>query len=922
MNLLEKAKVITTPTAYSDGILHSVKPSVVLGNEIADNNTIDNLGNSILTKLSDLTYNATSDGTGGSTIRPRMSFVAVIGRSYQLEIKPYNQSGSINFKFYDGASYLITSNDLSENISLDFVAQGTIPFIAFDGTQAFDVDFTISLKEKLDADFTFTRNSSATRVGEDGYIQDVQIIGGELVQNGDFEEIGSNVIVQGDWINIDSAAEFYDNKIKINAGVNGGTNRIRQIGVIDSGKTYQYTYEVLENNGVTNLKYYNGSTYAAAPNTVGVHTIYYTHTGSNLDFFIRVNDTTLGNYIVLRDNVSVKEVGQNWVFDNAGDWTFEDGKAVYNDANTNKIYQNISLTQNNKYRIQFTISDASTYARMWIGNIGGNIDYLGSGYVQYTNGTYTTDFVMPSNQTTLAFYGNTGGSSFKLDNISLKEVTDDTNLPRINYEGFSYEETLGEQLVTNGDFTTDSNWIKGTGWTISNGVATCDGTNFAILRQANAAPLNTKLQATLEVKNYVSGSLQFKFAPTAYDLTITENGIYTIETNADNSVNGDIQIVSQSFNGSIDNVSVKKVIGDLPIYGSGKGHFLLEGQSTNLVPYSSDFSQWTIQTNSIVTSNDTISPDGTQNASKLSAGTSVARQSIIYDADFSGDFFYSVFAKKGEYNVIQLTDARDGSRYANFDLNNGVIGSYDVCTPSIEDYGNGWYRCVMAFTQVGLLSIRISIAESPTQARLVNFAGNGSDGIYIWGAMLEVDNLSSYIPTNGSAVTRAAETCNNAGNADLFDSEGVLYAEIKPDVDFSTYALIGISDGTTANNVVLGKSINTGKYYTTLKSGGVNQFSYDFAVDDVFNKIAVRYRENDFSVWLNGVKVHTDTSGVEPSGLSELAFDFGDSTLPFYGKTKMVGVFPYLSNDEMECLTGEGYGTFQAMALANNYTVI
>ena len=207
----------------------------------------------------------------------------------------------------------------------------------------------------------------------------------------------------------------------------------------------------------------------------------------------------------------------------------------------------------------------------------------------------------------------------------------------------------------------------------------------------------------------------------------------------------------------------------------------------------------------------------------------------------------------------------------------------------------------------------------------VDFRGGGTlNEIIIWGANATNSQTyaTSYIPTNGSAVTRAAETCNNAGNADLFDSEGVLYADIKPDVNFSTYALISISNGTNANNVVLGKSINTGRYYTTLKSSGSNQFSYDFAVENVFNKIAVRYKENDFSVWLNGVEVHTDNSGSSPIGLSELAFDFGNSNLPFYGKTKMVAVFPYLSNDEMECLTGEGYGSFEAMALANNYTII
>ena len=54
---------------------------------------------------------------------------------------------------------------------------------------------------------------------------------------------------------------------------------------------------------------------------------------------------------------------------------------------------------------------------------------------------------------------------------------------------------------------------------------------------------------------------------------------------------------------------------------------------------------------------------------------------------------------------------------------------------------------------------------------------------------------------------------------------------------------------------------------------------------------------------------------------SELAFDSGTGGSDWYGKTKMVAVFPYLSNDEMECLTGEGYGTFEALAAAYSYTI-
>ena len=117
----------------------------------------------------------------------------------------------------------------------------------------------------------------------------------------------------------------------------------------------------------------------------------------------------------------------------------------------------------------------------------------------------------------------------------------------------------GTELVTNGSFDTDTDWVKGTGWTISGGTANCDGSSD-ILRQSDAVPLNTKFYVSIEVSNYVSGTLQVKFAPVGYALNVTKNGIYTIVTNGDNSVNDDLQIISTSFNGSIDNVSVREVI--------------------------------------------------------------------------------------------------------------------------------------------------------------------------------------------------------------------------------------------------------------------------------------------------------------------------------------------------------------------------
>ena len=59
---------------------------------------------------------------------------------------------------------------------------------------------------------------------------------------------------------------------------------------------------------------------------------------------------------------------------------------------------------------------------------------------------------------TLYIYNNSG-AEIEVTNISVIEITDDTNLPRINYEGFSYQDALGSEEIVNGDFSNGSaNW--------------------------------------------------------------------------------------------------------------------------------------------------------------------------------------------------------------------------------------------------------------------------------------------------------------------------------------------------------------------------------------------------------------------------------------------------------------------------------
>ena len=349
-------------------------------------------------------------------------------------------------------------------------------------------------------------------------------------------------------------------------------------------------------------------------------------------------------------------------------------------------------------------------------------------------------------------------------------------------------------------------------------------------------------------------------------------------------------------------------------YTNGTASILLEGASTNVIPYSEDFSQWTFDTNASITSNSIISPDGTQNADKLIAGSSTARQAIKFNLTASGDVSAYVFAKKGEYTVIQLTDASSPSAFANFDLENGLVGSTDTYTANIENYGNGWFKCSITYNSVGSInSFRLSITQSSTSARLVNFAGNNSDGLYIYGAQLEANYPTSYIPTSGQSggVTRAAETLNNAGNSDLINStEGVLYFEGSwIQKSGGTNRRIALSDGTATNRILI-QNVNSAEnrlqFYVLNSSGTSTDFSTTLSDITDNNKIAFKYKENNFCVFINGIKVLTDTVGTTfPVGtLNTLAFDGGDGGFDFYGNCKTLAVFSEsLSDTELACLT-------------------
>jgi len=181
--------------------------------------------------------------------------------------------------------------------------------------------------------------------------------------------------------------------------------------------------------------------------------------------------------------------------------------------------------------------------------------------------------------------------------------------------------------------------------------------------------------------------------------------------------------------------------------------------------------------------------------------------------------------------------------------------------------------------------------------------------ILVWNPQLEIGQYAtSDILTNGSAVTRLADVCNNAGDSTIFnDAEGVLFAEINGLANESTgWNAISLNDSTHDDSIGIAWVLGSDTQMRFLvRSGGVGQMLYlPDVLKSEYHKVAIKYKANDFAVWIDGYEAHTDNVGVVPTGLNAISFDRGDGSDIFHGNTRQVLYFnEALSDAELERLT-------------------
>jgi hypothetical protein len=339
------------------------------------------------------------------------------------------------------------------------------------------------------------------------------------------------------------------------------------------------------------------------------------------------------------------------------------------------------------------------------------------------------------------------------------------------------------------------------------------------------------------------------------------------------------------------------------------GALLLEPSRQNLVTQSEyfDASQWT-NYYSTISSNDSTSPDGFENATRW---TSTASGTFLTTSLFISDpSNLSVFVKYVDHPYIHLYSGASGGDYANFDIQNNTIGTsgYNTSNEKIESYGNGWYRISCTFSNVSAGSTaRIGFAQSLTS----NWGGlntSAAGDVLIYGAQLEAGSYpTSYIPNHGESggVTRAADSCSVTGVSDVIgQTEGTVYLEFEID---------NLSESGNEKVLFYMKDTGTGeRYLSFVNNGSLTYIESNGAVIANISKTglsvgsykaAIAYKTNDFAFYLNGEQVGTDNAGT-PSGFSTFGFQYYNSAVSGTQFTKQTALFnERLSNAELATLT-------------------
>ena len=309
---------------------------------------------------------------------------------------------------------------------------------------------------------------------------------------------------------------------------------------------------------------------------------------------------------------------------------------------------------------------------------------------------------------------------------------------------------LGSEVITNGDFATDSGWGLGNDWSIAGGVASATDSTNDNLRQNRTLVDGKSYLITFTIVSISSGAVLVRFGGDTQVSSeeFSEVGTYTVILEANSTSTSFIIRSRDSFTGSIDNVSVKEVSGNYAIQTTSTKRPVLarhpEGGIRNLLSYTQEFDDdyWQKLRGDVTPFESPIGDTSAFKFQQFSGQTIVPVIRANVPVITGKVYTFSAFVKKGTRNSFSLHEqATTTGIDSYFNILNGTVsnqGSGHIAR--IQDAGNGWYRCSITYTAAFSASkthdLRIGATETTTVPDDQGFT-------YLWGAQLELGSTAT-----------------------------------------------------------------------------------------------------------------------------------------------------------------------------------
>ena len=609
-NLLDRSSLVLTPTAYNNGEALCIKPDDGSGDFQFSRNSaatrvnaqglVENVQilSSNLVQNGDFSEEGVQEVSNGSFSQEGVELVTGTNSDMSGANSWVTGLGSLDFNinttvqnkmwcnFTTGNQQVILPNTIEAGKS--YLVSLTAKLNSGTATSVMIGGFTSNQTSNT----VFNITPTSTTVTYSGYINsdtNTSLSIGIIAANNngsDFEfdnvsvrEVGQDWELQNGWSIGDDVAVF--------SGTASAYRKLYQENILTIGETYKLTFDIVSINSgsIKNFSQSNPTSYS----TIGTKTEYFTATFD--DLFLE--PTTDADCSIT--NISVKEVGQNWdILDSVTSFSFNNGIAniqgTANYANNGIKQASISAVIGKTYKISATLrsNDGGLY-RFRI--LDGSYFDLGSGnsaefetITSYHTATSTSFTIFAT-----SWFTN-GTSNFDITNISIIEITTDTSLPRINYEGFSYQDALGSELVVNGTFDDGLNgWSTHSGSTLEleNGMAKVTTSNNSgwIKRTDLSIETGKTYFCKADITNAISKTWYINGTGNSVPLTLisgnTYGGYVTLTGN-----NPTFYIKGNNTNGEvsyIDNVSVKEYLGQEVVPDSGCGSWLWEAADNPII---------------------------------------------------------------------------------------------------------------------------------------------------------------------------------------------------------------------------------------------------------------------------------------------------------------------------------------------------